>query len=57
MIALTGGTGLLGSHLLVELVRQNEAVIALKRPTSKLEEVRRVFGYYFTVEDEADCCY
>jgi nucleoside-diphosphate-sugar epimerase len=46
MILVTGGTGLLGSHLLAELVRKNDEVIALKRPSSDLDEVRRVFGYY-----------
>ena len=46
MILLTGGTGLLGSHLLYELMRGHEEVVALKRPTSNLDEVRRVFGYY-----------
>jgi dihydroflavonol-4-reductase len=51
MIVVTGGTGLLGSHLLYELVRDNgrglqKQVVALKRPSSDLEEVKRVFGYY-----------
>ena len=35
MILLTGGTGLLGSHLLYELVRNHEEVVALKRPSSR----------------------
>ena len=43
MILLTGGTGLLGSHLLYKLVRERAEVVALKRPSSDLEEVRRVF--------------
>ncbi len=46
MILVTGGTGLLGSHLLLELVREHEEVVALKRPSSNLDEVRRVFSYY-----------
>lgn len=46
MIVLTGGTGLLGSHLLVELSREGKEIMALKRPSSNLEEVKRVFGYY-----------
>ena len=52
MILVTGGTGLLGSHLLYELVRQNEEVVALKRPSSDLEEVKRVFGYCNHEADE-----
>ena len=51
MILVTGGTGLLGSHLLLELVREHEEVVAIKRPSSELDEVKRVFSYY---SDEAD---
>ena len=51
MILVTGGTGLLGSHLLLELVREHEEVVALKRSSSDLEEVKRVFSYY---SNEAD---
>ena len=43
MILVTGGTGLLGSHLLMALVREHEEVLAVKRPSSNLEEVRKVF--------------
>ena len=46
MILVTGGTGLVGSHLLLELVREHEEVIAIKRPESDLGEVRKVFSYY-----------
>jgi len=51
MILVTGGTGLLGSHLLLELVREHEEVVAIKRPSSNLEEVKSVFSYY---SNEAD---
>jgi nucleoside-diphosphate-sugar epimerase len=44
MILVTGGTGLLGSHLLLELVREHEEVVAVKRPTSDIREVQRVFS-------------
>ena len=53
MILVTGGTGLLGSHLLAELTKHNKEVIALKRPSSRLQEVRRVFVYYAGSEDES----
>ena len=46
MILVTGGTGLLGSHLLYELVRRRYKVVATRRHSSDLEEVKRVFGYY-----------
>jgi len=52
MILVTGGTGLLGSHLLLSLVRAHKEVMALKRPSSDLEEVKRVFNYYIHEEDE-----
>jgi nucleoside-diphosphate-sugar epimerase len=54
MVLITGGTGLLGSHLLLELVREQQEVLALKRPTSNLTEVRRVFAYYVGDKDELD---
>lgn len=46
MILVTGGTGLLGSHLLLQLVREHEEVVAVKRPSSNLEEVKKVFTRY-----------
>ena len=52
MILVTGGTGLLGSHLLLELVREHEEVVAVKRPSSDLEEVKRVFSYYSNEAEE-----
>jgi dihydroflavonol-4-reductase len=54
MILVTGGTGLLGSHLLLELVRQHEEVIAVKRPSSDLEEVKKVFARH---SGEADALF
>jgi len=46
MILVTGGTGLLGSHLLVELTRNNSRVRALYRNTSRIQHVQKVFQYY-----------
>jgi len=46
MILVTGGTGLVGSHLLYELLIKNEHVIAIFRQEKKLEIVKRVFSYY-----------
>jgi dihydroflavonol-4-reductase len=57
MILVTGGTGLLGSHLLYRLVQEHAEVIALKRPSSNLEEVRKVFGYYPPGETAADALF
>ena len=46
MILVTGGTGLLGSHLLYELVRKGEVVRALKRSDSDVNRVLQTFSYY-----------
>ncbi len=46
MIFVTGGTGLVGSHLLLELTRKHGHVKALKRKTSNTEMVRKIFSWY-----------
>ncbi len=46
MIFVTGGTGLVGSHLLLELAGQGKKVRALKRNTSDVGLVRKVFSWY-----------
>lgn len=46
MILVTGGTGLLGSHLLLKLVENGERVRAIYRTEAKRDAVIRVFGYY-----------
>ena len=46
MIFVTGGTGLLGAHLLFDLVSKGNKVRALKRESSNIEVVKKVFGYY-----------
>ncbi|PKP34443.1 MAG: NAD-dependent epimerase [Bacteroidetes bacterium HGW-Bacteroidetes-17] len=48
---VTGGTGLLGSHLLYDLLSRGEKVRALKRTSSNIEQVRKVFSYYNTEAD------
>ena len=46
MILVTGGTGLLGSHLLFDLVNSGRPVRAIKRATSDTAMVLKVFSYY-----------
>ena len=49
---VTGGTGLLGSHVLYELARQGRKVRAIKRESSNTAMVRKVFSYYSDEPDE-----
>jgi hypothetical protein len=46
MILVTGGTGLVGAHLLWHLLQKGEKVRAIHRPGSNPEQVREVFGCY-----------
>lgn len=46
MIVVTGGSGLLGSHLLFDLCQKKQKVRAIKRPNSDLAEVKKTFAYY-----------
>jgi nucleoside-diphosphate-sugar epimerase len=46
MIFVTGGTGLVGAHLLYVLTSAGKKVKALKRETSNLQQVLKVFSYY-----------
>ncbi len=46
MYLITGGTGLVGSHLLYELVSSGKKVRATYRRAHKLEAVKHVFSYY-----------
>ena len=46
MILVTGGTGLVGSHLLFHLIRNGNTVRSNYRTKASLEKVRKVFGYY-----------
>ncbi len=44
MILVTGGTGMLGSNLLLELTYDNSDIIALKRNSSSLSNVKKLFS-------------
>jgi len=52
MILVTGGTGLVGAHLLYELVNAGQDVKALKRQSSNLEWIKKIFSYYAPNYDE-----
>jgi nucleoside-diphosphate-sugar epimerase len=47
MILVTGGTGLVGAHLLAYLAKSEQHLKAIYRTPDKLEAVKKVFSYYF----------
>ena len=51
MILITGATGLVGCHLILELLQSDVPLRALHRKGSDLDRVKRVFSYY---SDEPD---
>ncbi|MCL8008863.1 NAD-dependent epimerase/dehydratase family protein [Gelidibacter japonicus] len=52
MILVTGGTGLVGSHLLYKLLKTNNKIRAIYRREHKLALVKKVFSYY-SADDES----
>ena len=52
MILVTGGTGLVGSHLLFKLVKKGYKVRAIYRSKNKLDATKHVFSYYSTQSED-----
>jgi nucleoside-diphosphate-sugar epimerase len=52
MVLVTGGTGLLGSHLILQLLQANVTVRATYRSEASLEEARLLFSHYEGKEAE-----
>ena len=46
MILVTGGTGLVGSHLIFHLLKEGASVKAIHRKNSNIQRVKEVFSYY-----------
>ena len=46
MILVTGGTGLVGSHLLFQLLKSNTSIRAIYRREKTLDRVKHVFSYF-----------
>jgi dihydroflavonol-4-reductase len=44
MILVTGGTGLVGAHLLHHLIKNDENVRAIYRSEEKIKAVKKVFS-------------
>ncbi len=51
MILVTGGTGLVGSHLLYFLLKENETVRAIHRKNSNIASVKKVLALYTSEVD------
>ncbi len=51
MILVTGGTGLVGSHLLLNLLIEGNKIRAIYRKGSDLKAVKKIFGYYIPNEE------
>jgi nucleoside-diphosphate-sugar epimerase len=52
MILVTGGTGLVGSHLLYKLAERGNHIRAIYRTEKKLALVKHVFSYYTSKPEE-----
>ncbi len=52
MILVTGATGLLGGHLIYDLLQKHEKVAALKRPSASLDTLREIFSFYTKDPDQ-----
>ncbi len=46
MILVTGGSGLVGSHLLFDLINSGKKVRVLKREKTSIDLVKKIFAYY-----------
>jgi len=53
MILVTGGTGLVGSHLLYKLSQTEDKIRAIYRSEEKLNAAKHVFSYYTTDVESA----
>ncbi len=52
MVLVTGGTGLVGAHLLLRLLEAETPVKATYRPQSNLGKVKEIFSYYSQQSEE-----
>ena len=45
MILVTGGTGLVGAHLLYHLIKNDEKIRAIYRSKDRIEKVKEIFSF------------
>jgi nucleoside-diphosphate-sugar epimerase len=50
MVFVTGGTGLIGSHLMVELVQKHSRITAIYNDPEKIDRVKQIITYYLGEE-------
>ena len=50
-VLVTGGTGLVGAHLLYYLAKQGISLVAIKRKNSNTKNVKKIFNYYSSEGD------
>ena len=53
MILVTGGTGLLGSHLLFQLTNESNSIKAIFRNEKKIDLVQRLFLFYDSINGQS----
>jgi len=46
MILITGATGNLGAHLAFHLLKKHDRIVAIKRKSSKLDTIEKIFSFY-----------
>ena len=46
MVLVTGGTGLVGSHLLLHLIENGENVRAIYRKLETIQKIKNLFSHY-----------
>ena len=46
MNLVTGATGIIGSHVVLELLKRGQSVVASRQTTSDVEKVKNLFSYY-----------
>lgn len=49
---VTGATGLVGSYLIVELLKNNHSITALCRKSSDFNLLKKILSYYFLAEEK-----